>query len=112
MPSKAVLNMRMISDDSLLTIVPVFLSHRTGRRRAFGVSVVCVSFQPRYAADDMFALRQAADDGIGIAQLADYVVMDQIASGALEIIPPRIGRCRAELCTPFLLTPRAVHGDP
>jgi hypothetical protein len=60
----------------------------------------------------MYALRQAADDGIGIAQLADYVVMDQIASGALEIIPPRIGRCRAELCTPFLLTLRAVHGDP
>jgi DNA-binding transcriptional LysR family regulator len=36
----------------------------------------------------MYALRQAAEDGIGIAQLADYVVMDQIASGALEIILP------------------------
>ena len=36
----------------------------------------------------MYALRQAAEDGVGIAQLADYVVMDQIASGALEIILP------------------------
>ena len=50
--------------------------------------LVSVAFEPRYAADDMYALRQAAEDGIGIAQLADYVVMDQIASGALEIILP------------------------
>jgi DNA-binding transcriptional LysR family regulator len=47
-----------------------------------------VAFEPRYAADDMYALRRAAEDGIGIAQFADYVVMDQIASGALEIILP------------------------
>lgn len=50
--------------------------------------LVSVAFEPRYAADDMYALRQAAEDGIGIAQLADYVVMDHIASGALEIILP------------------------
>jgi DNA-binding transcriptional LysR family regulator len=50
--------------------------------------LVSVAFEPRYAADDMYALRQAAEDGIGIAQLADYLVMDQIASGALEIILP------------------------
>jgi DNA-binding transcriptional LysR family regulator len=50
--------------------------------------LVSVAFEPRYATDDMYALRQAAGDGIGIAQLADYVVMDQIASGALEIILP------------------------
>lgn len=49
--------------------------------------LVSVAFEPRYAADDMYALRQAAD-GIGIAQLAYYVVMDQIASGALDIILP------------------------
>jgi hypothetical protein len=29
-PSKAVLNMRMISEDSLFTIVPRALSHSTG----------------------------------------------------------------------------------
>jgi DNA-binding transcriptional LysR family regulator len=50
--------------------------------------LVSVAFEPRYATDDMYALRQAAEDGIGIAQLADYVVMDQIGSGALEIILP------------------------
>jgi DNA-binding transcriptional LysR family regulator len=50
--------------------------------------LVSVAFEPRYATDDMYALRQAAEDGIGIAQLADYVVMDQVASGALEIILP------------------------
>jgi len=49
---------------------------------------VSVAFEPRYATDDMYALRQAAEAGIGIAQLADYVVMDQIASGGLEVILP------------------------
>jgi DNA-binding transcriptional LysR family regulator len=48
--------------------------------------LVSVAFEPRYAADDMYALRQAVEHGIGIAQLADYAVMD--ASGALEIILP------------------------
>jgi DNA-binding transcriptional LysR family regulator len=51
-------------------------------------NLVSVAFEPRYATDDMYAMRQAAEDGIGIAQLADYVVMDQIAAGALEIILP------------------------
>jgi DNA-binding transcriptional LysR family regulator len=50
--------------------------------------LVSVAFEPRYATDDMYALRQAAEDGVGIAQLAEYLVMDQIASGALEIILP------------------------
>jgi DNA-binding transcriptional LysR family regulator len=50
--------------------------------------LVSVAFEPRYATDDMYALRQAAEDGVGIAQLADYVVMDQIAARALEIILP------------------------
>lgn len=36
----------------------------------------------------MDALRQAAEDGVGIAQLADYLVMDKVASGTLEIILP------------------------
>jgi DNA-binding transcriptional LysR family regulator len=51
-------------------------------------NLVSVAFEPRYAADDMYALRQAAEAGTGIVQLADYVVVDQIASGALEIILP------------------------
>ncbi|MGO4676784.1 LysR substrate-binding domain-containing protein [Bosea sp. 2YAB26] len=49
---------------------------------------VSIAFEPRYATDDMDALRQAAEDGVGIAQLADYLVMDKVASSALEIILP------------------------
>ncbi len=49
---------------------------------------VSIAFEPRYTTDDMDALRQAAEDGVGIAQLADYLVMDYVASGALEIILP------------------------
>lgn len=49
---------------------------------------VSIAFEPRYATDDMDALRQAAEDGVGIAQLADYLVMDKVASGTLEIILP------------------------
>lgn len=47
-----------------------------------------VSFDPRYVADDMYALRQAAEDGVGIVQLADYIVSARIAAGALEAILP------------------------
>lgn len=47
-----------------------------------------ILFEPRYVADDMYALRQAAIDGVGIVQLADYLVADQIASGELEPILP------------------------
>jgi DNA-binding transcriptional LysR family regulator len=37
----------------------------------------------------MFALRQAALDGIGIAQLPDYIVAEQVGSGSLEVILPQ-----------------------
>ena len=51
--------------------------------------VVDIGFEPRYAADDMFALRQAALDGIGVAQLPDYIVAEQVGSGALELVLPK-----------------------
>jgi DNA-binding transcriptional LysR family regulator len=50
---------------------------------------VDIEFEPRYAADDMFALRQAALDGIGVAQLPDYIVAEQVASGSLEVVLPK-----------------------
>ena len=50
---------------------------------------VDIDFVPRYAADDMFALRQAAIDGIGVAQLPDYIVAEQVGSGALEVVLPK-----------------------
>ena len=51
--------------------------------------VVDIGFEPRYAADDMFALRQAALDGIGVAQLPDYLVAEQVGSGSLEVVLPK-----------------------
>lgn len=43
---------------------------------------------PRFATDDMGALRQAALRGIGICQFPDMVVSDDLASGSLtEILP-------------------------
>jgi DNA-binding transcriptional LysR family regulator len=51
--------------------------------------VVDIGFEPRYAADDMFALRQAALDGIGMAQLPDYIVAEQVGSGSLEVVLPQ-----------------------
>ena len=51
--------------------------------------VVDIGFDPRYAADDMFALRQAALDGIGVAQLPDYLVAGQVGSGSLEVVLPK-----------------------
>lgn len=53
-----------------------------------GGSQTSVSFEPRYVADDMYALRQAAIDGVGVVQLADYLVADQIASGELVAVLP------------------------
>jgi DNA-binding transcriptional LysR family regulator len=47
-----------------------------------------VPFEPRYSTDDMYALRQAAEDGVGIAQLPDYLAIEQVNSGRLEIVLP------------------------
>lgn len=47
-----------------------------------------VAFDPRYVADDMYALRQAAEDGVGMVQLADYIVAAGIAAGTLEVVLP------------------------
>ena len=40
-----------------------------------------------HATDDMLALRQAAEDGVGVVQLADYVVMDRVASSFRIFVP-------------------------
>lgn len=51
-------------------------------------NAVEIVFEPRYATDDMFALRRAALDGIGVGQLPDYIVAEQIAAGTLEVVLP------------------------
>jgi DNA-binding transcriptional LysR family regulator len=55
--------------------------HRGGETRL-------VDFAPRYVTDDMAALRLAAERGIGIVQLPEYMVREQLQSGALLPLLP------------------------
>ena len=45
--------------------------------------------EPRFQVNDLFALRQLAEAGAGIAPLPDYVAEDALARGALERVLPR-----------------------
>ncbi|MDB5526650.1 MAG: LysR family transcriptional regulator [Rhizobium sp.] len=56
--------------------------------RDANAALISVPFEPRFTADDMFVLRQAVEDGVGVAQLPDYMVAEQLASGALESALP------------------------
>jgi len=47
-----------------------------------------VPFAPRYMTDDMAALRQAAEDGVGIVQLPLYMVASQLRTRALVAALP------------------------
>jgi len=47
-----------------------------------------VRHQPRYITDDMTALRQAAQEGVGVVQLPCMVVEDALASGKLIDVMP------------------------
>ncbi len=49
---------------------------------------VSISFTPRYMVGDMMALRQGAIDGVGIVELADYLIEDQLRDGTLERLLP------------------------
>jgi DNA-binding transcriptional LysR family regulator len=51
-------------------------------------SVEEVSHQPRLVTDEMVALRQSALDGVGIVQLPDYIVAEDIARGSVEVLLP------------------------
>lgn len=50
--------------------------------------VEVVPHHPRLRTDEMASLRRAALDGVGIVQLPDYVVAEDIASGKLELLLP------------------------
>ncbi|HSK39270.1 MAG TPA: LysR substrate-binding domain-containing protein [Arenibaculum sp.] len=52
-------------------------------------AVLTVPHRPRLVTDEMMTLRQAALDGIGIVQLPELVVGDDIARGTLEPILTR-----------------------
>lgn len=47
-----------------------------------------IDFDPRYVADDLAALREAALAGLGIVQLPEFMVRDLIATGKLEAVLP------------------------
>ena len=49
---------------------------------------ISVAFEPRYVSDDMAALRDAALDGVGIVQLPEYMVREQLQSKELEVVLP------------------------
>jgi DNA-binding transcriptional LysR family regulator len=51
-------------------------------------TVQAVPHSPRLTTDEMTTLRQAALDGVGIAQLPDYIVAADIARGDLEELLP------------------------
>lgn len=47
-----------------------------------------IGFEPRFLSDDMVALRDAAEAGVGIVQLPDLLVRNQIGAGTLETVLP------------------------
>ena len=47
-----------------------------------------VPHQPRLTTDDMETLRQAALEGVGIVQLPDFIVAQDIGAGRLEVLLP------------------------
>jgi DNA-binding transcriptional LysR family regulator len=51
--------------------------------------MITIPFQPRYVADDMAALRDAALNRIGIVQLPEYMVRHHIGAGELEVVLPK-----------------------
>jgi DNA-binding transcriptional LysR family regulator len=71
-----------------LDLIHTPAKHAWELRDATGAAT-SVPFEPRLTADDMFALRQSAEDGVGIAQLPDYIVSDQLVSGVLEAVLPK-----------------------
>ena len=51
-------------------------------------TVEAVPHQPRLTTDEMMTLRQAVLDGVGIAQLPDYILAGDLACGNLEVLLP------------------------
>ena len=56
---------------------------RAGRNGASGASPAA-----RLTTDEMVTLRQAALAGVGIVQLPDYIVAEDVAGGNLEVLLP------------------------
>lgn len=76
-----------------LAQLPSMAGHRTGNGHAWTLTspdggVVQVPHQPRLVTDDMFALRTAALEGVGVVQLPVAMVRDVVRTGALRRLLP------------------------
>lgn len=52
-------------------------------------TVAEVAHEPRLVTEDMFALKQAAMDGVGVSLLAEVVCRDEIKRGLLKVVLPQ-----------------------
>jgi DNA-binding transcriptional LysR family regulator len=66
-----------------------------------GARTVEVSHVPRLATEDMYALKQAAADGVGVALLPALVCGHEIASGHLQVLLPEWSRGAGEIQAVF-----------
>lgn len=66
---------------------------RPGHPTAFrlsnpGAGLAVISFEPRFSGNDLVMLKQATEDGIGIAALPAYVCREEERSGKLVRLLP------------------------
>jgi DNA-binding transcriptional LysR family regulator len=54
-----------------------------------GASVEEVMHKPRLVTDDMFALKSAALDGVGVALLPEMICADELKAGLLRVVLPQ-----------------------
>jgi DNA-binding transcriptional LysR family regulator len=58
-------------------------------RLTSGASVEEVMHKPRLVTDDMFALKTAALDGVGVALLPEMICADELKAGLLRVVLPQ-----------------------
>lgn len=90
------------ADPSGLAALGTLDLHRADGRHAWTLidedgADLSVSLNPRLATDDMFSLRAAAIDGLGVAFLPDYMCQPALEAGQLERILPRWRTDEAEV---------------
>jgi len=62
---------------------------RHGWRLRSGASVEEVMHKPRLVTDDMFALKSAALDGVGVALLPEMICAGELKAGLLRVVLPQ-----------------------
>jgi len=54
-----------------------------------GKKSVEIVHTPRFIADDMFALKRAALDGVGVAQIPEETCSEELGTGKLQVVAER-----------------------